>query len=1630
MSEQPVQRPGETRRGDTVSGSAFKANLDIRSAGELTRVRRPIWFGRLVGVGAALLTCSPFLAMLPSAANAAPRSLSMVAVTAAPRVPAADSALGSVRAGSTETGLVVLRPTDEPGLTSFITAVTDKSSPFYHRYLAPGEFASRFGPASSTIAAVKAELTAEGLRVTKVSRDGLLVSFSGSAATVESAFRTELERYRLADGAIGQATTSAVHVPSAIAGSVIGVVGLDDLVHAHSSIVRPGPISVQRTFPSAKAVAFSHPAGSPDGCTLAQQDAEASGGLTDDEIANAYGAFGLYNEGDFGAGQHVAVFELQAFLATDIETFDACYFGASEAAKMSGTNGDLKGSRLSVIPVDGGDVTADPASNNGEPTLDIEDVSALAPQADIDVYEAPNTTTGSLDEYSQIVNSDVDQVVTSSWGVCEQQAQLGEPGTQAAENLLFEQAAAQGQTVLSAAGDTGDDNCNENRALSPPVGQNVLSVDDPAGQPYVLSVGGTTIDDATQPASEHTWDDGAQWGAGGGGISESWAMPAWQQPVADTPENANDIANAEAFETETKAVTAPFTTPTFCDGTLGLAAGTLCREEPDVTAEADEFTGAVTIYGKHPGYGNPNGWVTIGGTSSATPIWAALLALVNASPTCAPDKINGVPDAGFASPILYGIAANPTAYASSFNDIVSGNNDEYGVDNGLVFPAHVGYDMASGLGSPQLTTPTGGNALAFYMCDYAGQLAPPKLTGLSPSSGSTSGGYSVTVSGSGFGTPASPNVSGVEVGAAYATGVAVKSATRLTAIFPAALATLPTDSPTSGAGPAVVVVTLKNGESSFPGARAVFNYLDEKVSSSPIPTVTSIGPYAGLESSPSSVTIRGAGFTGATRVTFGGVTAPHFTVRSPDAITVTPPVFKTEACSPLPTKGVYKGENASNDICQVQVVVANAHGASTPSTILPPYEGAAHLDAMGVEILPKGYELAPQPSEFDYIPAPRITSVSTGTISDLRKYCAVANPVRCNAGQLASETGGLPANLVTLTGVGMNPMTLNYLTVGPPTKDTSVAYPVAATGTSLQLVAPAAFPRSHKPTVEPFSLAVGFASIVGASNERSIVYAGVPEVTKVVNAVTHEPGVPDSVACAGGPPSAGCGTKLRISGVGLLQVVGPIGFVDNVTGFSLGTQYSYAVRSDKAITTQAVAQNPAVADVEVCTVTDCSHDPETDFLFIYPPGNPSLDAMSPPKGPAQGGNTVVIEGTNLGCVVAVAFGKVVTDETANAKALLACGTTNEIAVIVPPGVAGTTVPVRLATVESVLDPSGRPSNSIAYSYTPSAPSEPTDVKATARPGTATVSWRPPASDGGSAVTGYTVTAVSPGRPSVRVTLPSSARSATYADLQANAPWSFAVRAVSTSGAGLAGVSNEVAPALGDDGYLVETSGGAVLGFGDVQSRGGIDGSGVRAVGMAATADGLGYLIVTSTGAVTAFGEATFLGEEALNNVTGIAAMPDGTGYWIVTSTGAVRAFGHAKTYRGSLPAGADVTGIASSPDGNGYWLVEKDGVVNAFGDAKSYGSLAGNISPSSRIVGIAVTPDGKGYWLASADANVYPFGDAVAHGSQPRPSRPIVAIAATPDGHGYWLVSADGTVYNFGTARNLGGTTNAVAIGL
>jgi hypothetical protein len=1332
------------------------------------------------GLGGSALAARPAQAgRAPRISLQALRGEPMIAVGRAPRVPAGDRAIGASAAGVAETGAIALRPRDETTLMRFVADVTNKDSAAYHHYLARGEFAHRFGPTSAAVALVKEAVTAEGLRVARVSRDGLLVTFRGSAREVEHAFRIGLERYQIADGGIGQGTIGAPRVPAAVARFVAGVVGLDNLTRERPADVRSGGGAQRHGFPSAKAAKVPHIVGAPSACPEAQEAATTEGGLTDAAIANSYGAFGMYAGGDFGQGQRVAIFELEPFLNTDIEHFDRCYFGAAAAKAMAGVDGRIAGSRLSLTSVDGGELQPGSGSDNLEDNVDIEDVSALAPQAKIDVYEAPNNSIGALDEYSAIVNADIDQVVSSSWANCEQLTQLAEPGTQEAENFLFQQAAAQGQTVLSAAGDTGDDGCNEARLVEPASGQNFLSVLDPASQPYVVSVGGTTIDDATQPPAEHVWNDGAISGAGGGGLSESWPMPAWQRSIVNA-RNTGDIRNAEAFEVATASVSAPFTTPTFCEPAGATAGGTFCRETPDVSADADEFTGAVTIYGKNlDRIASSDGWTTIGGTSSSTPIWAATLALVNASSACAADKINGVQDAGFASPILYGIAASPIAGPASFHDVVSGNNDIDGLDNGLVFPARRGYDLASGLGSPHLTTAKGGPGLAFYMCDYVGQLHPPVVTGLSRSFGSTAGGYTVTISGSGF-----ADVASVQVGAAQGPGpftvTGAGSKEKLSLTFPPAVTSSGSPQPQDGAGPAPVIVTLKDGLSSAPSAASLFEYVDMSDGSpgKTAPSVTSVSAHGGIEGTthPANVTIFGAGFTSGATVKFGGVAGTVDKIVSPFELEVTPPAFSaltpSTAC-PVDNGAAGQQLSPTWDVCQVEVTVTVDGQASSTAQILPPYEGAINFDSMKGEIVPAGCgcEIGPQPTEYDYVPEPVVTSVST----------KLAVP-----SSLASEAGG---SVVVVTGRGMDPLAMSYATLNTPGRlnENSIMFPDQESGTSMVLEAPPELGAHSEPTVQPEYLRVGFGSLVGQSRTRALIYAGIPVVTGVTND-SGLPGAPDTQACGNKPPASGCGTPLTIAGSGMDQVTGPLGFVDHNSLLSLGTQYLYTVPDDSQISTESVGQNPAVVDVTVCSVTGCSFNPPQDFLLIYPPGNPSIRSISLARGPAQGGTSLVINGSNLGCAVAVSFAHALSFRVSNVKALLDCGQTGKVDIVTPPGPAGQTVLVQIYTVESVL--TSTLSNTVPFTYTPSAPSAPTKLAVTIRKNSATLTWRTPASDGGDPVDGYVVTARSKGQPGIRVRLSSRTREHDFSSLK-RGKWTFSVVATSRLGNGLPATSQTI-----------------------------------------------------------------------------------------------------------------------------------------------------------------------------------------------------------------------------------------------
>jgi hypothetical protein len=1151
-------------------------------------------------------------------------------------------------------GAVVLRPRDPAGLQRFIAAVSDRRSASYGRYLRPGAFAARFGPRTAAVAAIAAQLRARGLRVGPVSDSRMLIPFSGTAAAVSAMARPASVRHP---------------APAGLSGPVLAVVGPGATTHAApAGVPHPVPSQIAR-HPAAHAVAASHPAGSPRACRAARVASVAADGLTNDQIAHAYGAFGLYAAGDRGVGQRIAIYENEPFLRSDIRTFDTCYFGSAQAAVMQ--------RRLHVVAVDGGQ-PAGPGT--GEASLDVEDVSALAPGATIDVYEGPYTGANptdydSLNEYAAIVNADRDRVVSTSWGLCEQSVQNGQPGIQQAENVLFQQAAAQGQTVFSAAGDNGSDDCNTNEKPTPVKGQNPVSVDDPSSQPYVVAVGGSAIDDARQPPVEQAWNGGPRGGSGGGGISQSWQMPAWQRtsrvPGVAFPGGA-DYRDANAVQRAFGYA------PGFCRTTAagataatGAAGPVACRLLPDVSAEADPFTGSISVYSRsYAGTSfSKDGWTTTGGTSSSAPLWAATLALVNASPACAAatSTRSGV---GFVAPQLYGLASDPIRYRSSFHDITTGNNDVNGLAGTRVFPARLGYDMATGLGSPQLTGAGGTAGLAYYLC-AAARRRRPVVARLSPAEGDVSGGQQVTITGSGFGR----RVSAVQVGTRRLgpRGFRVLSPTSILATLPPArrLVAPTAPAPQDGAGPANVIVVSREGQASAPGPASTFDYVDSSPAGA-IPTIDAIVPSGGRRDAPRPVAILGSGMRGATGVTFGGVPAHSFRVAGRGRIVVTPPAYSpATACAPLPTTIAYRGQTAANDICQVAVRVINADGTSVADRIPAPYEGAIATDALGDTRLPAGCgcEGVTAPDEYDYVPAPRISSVSTA-----------AGPA-----SFASEAGG---TVITIHGRGLNPLVLDWADFGAPGRAASQVIDYAyLSGTKIQIKAP---PSRH--TVDRSRVRVSVKTLAGQSPAVQAIYAGVPHVVGVISLRSRV-----RLRGVSGAPDTG-GTPIRIIGRGLAgQLAGPLEFIAP-RGLSAGTDYAYRIVGASAVETTTVAQTPGRVDVLACTVTGCSEPGRQDRLWLYAPGDPAVTSVTPAAGAPAGGTHTTVAGANLGCPLGVWFGHRAALSFRSGTAALDCGATEFLRAASPPGAPGSRVPVSVQTVESYFAGHGRGSTIVRFRY--------------------------------------------------------------------------------------------------------------------------------------------------------------------------------------------------------------------------------------------------------------------------------------------------------------------------------------------
>jgi hypothetical protein len=582
-------------------------------------------------------------------------------------------------------------PDQEAALQSYLQQAHETSSPNYHKWLTPTTFAQRFGAADSDVQQLSGWLQSHGLKVAGVSTGKNTIEFSGNIGQVNEAFHTSIHQYSV-KGETHFANATNPSVPTALASVVAGVTQLNDF-HATAQIKVAGRALFNPKTHTGKAQ-WTYGEG---------QGYAPYYFLTPEDFSTQYDVKPAYTAGVTGAGQTIGII--------NDSNIDLSLVNAYR--KLFGLTANPP-----QVVIDG----TDPGINGDavEAYLDVENAGSIAPAATVKLYIAGSE--GLLDNGGlnfsllRAVNDDAATVLSLSFGECEA---VG-TGNNQFTNGLWEQAAAQGQTVVVSTGDSGSLGC--------PFGVGVNGL---ASTPWDIAVGGTdayftdyatggasitgfwsSTNDANQGSlqtkmAEQPWD-GTQFGlnsitydpvayqpsdtgAGGGGASScavggdyyatgavdcvsGYPKPSWQVGTGVPNDGVRDLPDVSLFAS---------------NGYNGVL-WPICSEAGDCS-ETDPLVNETYVSG-------------VGGTSASAPAMAGIMALIN-------QKYGPQGQANFT---LYGLAAQ---YPAVFNDITVGSNNEpcasYDVGYELgcakdandsyyslqVYSAGVGYDQASGLGS-------------------------------------------------------------------------------------------------------------------------------------------------------------------------------------------------------------------------------------------------------------------------------------------------------------------------------------------------------------------------------------------------------------------------------------------------------------------------------------------------------------------------------------------------------------------------------------------------------------------------------------------------------------------------------------------------------------------------------------------------------------------------------------------------------------------------------------------------------------------------------------------------------------------------------------------------------------------
>jgi subtilase family serine protease len=562
-----------------------------------------------------------------------------------------------------------LSAAQQSDLQQLLREQQNRSSPNYHKWLTPEQYASRFGMTANDLAKVTSWLKSQGLTVERISRNRNEISFSGSVGQIEYALKTEIHNYSIS-GEQHIANASDVSLPGAFAGEALGVRGLNDF--------HPKP-------------------------RLRTASTKFTSNLSGNHFVIPGDFAILYHLPSTldGTGQTIAVMG-QTLLNPSNSTTDLDAFrSAAGLPATSSTN-------FKLIQVPGTGTALACAGDETETDLDLEWSEGVATNATIKFVYAGvgsgttcnNRTSNVFDALQFAITNNVAPIISISYGNCE--ANLGASFVLTMQQWAQE-ANVQGQTISGPAGDSGAADCDTGNSAT-----QGFAVDVPAAIPEVTGVGGseftgdagacppnntcpaggapadspywsgstslTSGASALEHIPEKTWNDStSSLDAGGGGASTIFSKPSWQAGTGVPGDGKRDVPDIAL------------------NASNGHDPYLICSQD-ETTTNNPGATSCATGFRD-----NKNNLAAVGGTSAGAPTFAGILALIN--------QATGSNGLGNVNPMLYALAASsPTA----FHDITSGNNNSpctAGTKNcpagttSFGFSAGAGYDEVTGLGS-------------------------------------------------------------------------------------------------------------------------------------------------------------------------------------------------------------------------------------------------------------------------------------------------------------------------------------------------------------------------------------------------------------------------------------------------------------------------------------------------------------------------------------------------------------------------------------------------------------------------------------------------------------------------------------------------------------------------------------------------------------------------------------------------------------------------------------------------------------------------------------------------------------------------------------------------------------------